>query len=134
MASRWRCRDAVDATRDRPARTNISQNHNAGTALFVACAENQVELADKLLTLGAVVDFENQRGHTALSWACVCGADKVVELLLTHGADPKRKSKLEERVPLAHAAQHGHARCCQILLDRLLFDAQMKRHELLKPG
>ena len=54
--------------------------------------------------------------------------------LLTHGADPKRKSKLEERVPLAHAAQHGHARCCQILLDRFLFDAQMKRHELLKPG
>ena len=46
----------------------------------MACAENQVELADKLLTLGAVVDFENQRGHTALSWACVCGADKVVEL------------------------------------------------------
>ena len=85
----------------------------------MACAENEVELADRLLTLGAVVDFENQRGHTALSWACVCGADKVAELLLTHGADPKRKSKLEERVPLAHAAQHGHAAVIELLLHWL---------------
>ena len=55
----------------------------------MACAENQVELADKLLTLGAVVDFENQRGHTALSWACVCGADKVVELLINTRRGPE---------------------------------------------
>ena len=65
MASRWRCRDVIDERSPRPHK--YLTNHNAGTALFVACAENQVELADKLLTLGAVVDFENQRGHTALS-------------------------------------------------------------------
>jgi len=111
-----------------------AETPTGGNALLIACAENQVELADKLLTLGAVVDFENVRGHTALSWACICGVDAVVEMLLQHGADPKYQSKLEQRTPLCHGAQHGHAKVCQVLLDRLLFDAQMKRHELLKPG
>ena len=56
-----------------------------------------------------------------------------MDLLLRNGADPRRATELEKRTPLIHAAQHGHAKVLQVLVDRLLFDAQMKRHAALRP-
>ena len=56
-----------------------------------------------------------------------------MDLLLRNGADPRRPTKLEQRTPLVHAAQHGHAKVLQVLVDRLFYDAQMKRHEALRP-
>ena len=105
-----------------------------GTALLLACASGNAILAEELLRLGAAIDYESQRGHTALTWACVCGSDRVVEMLLRHGASSSRATKLEGRSPLAHAAQHGHARVLQVLLDTLLAEAHAKRHAALCPA
>ncbi|EGB10783.1 hypothetical protein AURANDRAFT_22203, partial [Aureococcus anophagefferens] len=104
------------------------ETETGGTALLVACAAGNVLLADELLQRGAEANHENLRGHTALSWACVCGADGVVDLLLRNGADPRRPTKLEQRTPLVHAAQHGHAKVLQILWRAgAMINAETKR-------
>ncbi|KAJ8613385.1 hypothetical protein CTAYLR_002318 [Chrysophaeum taylorii] len=101
------------------------------TPLLLACAAGNELLAEDLIRRGAAVDHENSRGHSALTWACVCGSDRVVDMLLRSGADPSRRTKIDGRTPLLHAAQQGHARVLQVLVDRLFYDAQMARHEAL---
>lgn len=54
--------------------------------------------------------------HTPLSLACAGGHLSVVELLLSHNADPNHKLK-DNSTMLIEAAKGGHTNVVQLLLD-----------------
>lgn len=78
------------------------------------------------LPQGADPAADSKSGHTALSWAAVCGFEVVGDELLAHGSkgngiihDLTRVSSREERTALHQAAFNGNARFAMLLLDRL---------------
>ncbi|KAJ5741112.1 hypothetical protein N7493_000984 [Penicillium malachiteum] len=69
-----------------------------------------------------------ENGHTPLTFAASNGHERVVRILLEHGADIERRnhssssqfryfSKLPDQTPLAWAAGNGHATVVRILLE-----------------
>ncbi|KAH8068085.1 hypothetical protein JL721_7035 [Aureococcus anophagefferens] len=73
------------------------------------------------------IDVETETGGTALLVACAAGNVLLADELLQRGAEANH-----ENLRGAHGA-HGHAKVLQVLVDRLFYDAQMKRHEALRP-
>ncbi len=80
----------------------------AGSTLTVSRHQNvRARIVTALLTAGAAPNTRTPAGDTALHLACAAGDDKVVEVLLRHGADVDiRNAAL--RTPL-HAAVTGWA-------------------------
>jgi ankyrin repeat protein len=71
---------------------------NGETALMLAARTGSVPALAALLDLGAEIDAtETLRGTTALMWAAAYSNPSAIELLLTRGADPSRKSAVVER-------------------------------------
>jgi uncharacterized protein len=60
---------------------------------FQYSEEETVQLVDLLLELGAAINATNEDGLTALHGAAYKGANKVVQLLVDHGADLTAKDK-----------------------------------------
>jgi ankyrin repeat protein len=77
-------------------------------------------LVRKLLApaLGVALDRETARGHTALTWACVCGNLDVVTALLDAGAQLTACTRKTGRTALHMAAAALCAPVVQVLLDR----------------
>lgn len=70
-----------------------------------------------LITKGANVNRQTTNNdHTPLSLACAGGHLAVVELLLSHSADPFHKLK-DNSTMLIEAAKGGHTNVVQLLLD-----------------
>lgn len=77
-------------------------------------------------TQGADPGVESRSGHTALTWAAVCGFDLIVVELLDHRgtgdgamANLARATVKEGRTALHHAAASGNSEVVVLLLDRL---------------
>ncbi|CAH0721393.1 unnamed protein product, partial [Brenthis ino] len=84
------------------------------TALVYACsgAGGGVEVARRLLAAGARVDGAAARGDdvctlTPLQMACGVGNLELVQLLLSHGADPFLSTQLNDALCYSAAAQYG---------------------------
>eukprot|EP00667_Euglena_gracilis_P000360 EG_transcript_359 len=67
--------------------------HDETTPLHVAISAGNFAVAERLLQAGAVVDWPNSAGETALHWACRMQRKRLVALLLQHGADPMRPNR-----------------------------------------
>lgn len=59
--------------------------------LHVAARLGEEEMAETLLTFGAVTDVADARGSTALMAAAAAGHSDITALLLAHHADPHMK-------------------------------------------
>ncbi|XP_026491591.2 ankyrin repeat and BTB/POZ domain-containing protein 2 isoform X1 [Vanessa tameamea] len=83
------------------------------TALVYACSgAGAVEVARRLLAAGARVDGAPARGDdvctlTPLQMACGVGNLELVQLLLSHGADPFLSTQLNDALCYSAAAQYG---------------------------
>merc|ERR1712013_445985 len=65
------------------------------------------------------LDSETDSNHdTALTLACAAGHDKVVEILLNHGADIEAQSERTKDTPLSLACSGGRYEVVEILLSR----------------
>lgn len=64
----------------------------------------------------ADVNKRDEKGRTALSYACEKGYDGVVQLLLDGGADIKAKDN-DGWIALEHACERGHEAVVQVLVD-----------------
>ena len=80
------------------------------------------ERADKRALLELLLDFGadiQQRGHndwTPLHWAAVNDDAPAVEMLLTHGADPNARTRIDDReTPLEEAERFGKQSAAEIL-------------------
>ncbi|GMH54017.1 hypothetical protein TrLO_g12787 [Triparma laevis f. longispina] len=108
------------------------ETDTGATPLMLACAQAEVSSVEKLLENGAKKDSENRRGHTALSWTCVCGHHQVVAALLSGGVNATSPSRLENKTPLHHAAYNGTNQCVSLLLDHYFQFSLDRRFNLSK--
>ncbi|ROL44610.1 Transient receptor potential cation channel subfamily A member 1 [Anabarilius grahami] len=69
---------------------NITDGANQ-TPLHKAAIFDHFELSEYLMSQGADIDFVDCKGHSPLLLATSCGAWRTVNLLLSHGADLKKK-------------------------------------------
>lgn len=82
-----------------------------------AVSTRDVDKAKKQLAAGADVNASSEQGVTALISAAYHGLVNIVEELLKHkSVDVDRKDK-SNRTALSHAAERGHAKVVQLLLD-----------------
>src|SRR5687768_6322480 len=117
------------------------------TALHWAARTGDVELGQMLLYAGANVKAMTRLGaYTPLIMAAQVGNAKMIDLLLTSGADPK-VATTNGTTPLMLAASAGHADAVRLLLDKgadpnarenargetaLMFAANFNRVEAMK--
>ncbi|KAI7284250.1 hypothetical protein KC345_g2374 [Hortaea werneckii] len=98
-------------------------HHRGYTALAHASCGNQVRTVDILLANGADTNIKGELGYTALG-AAVGQSDfdpeaseKIVEILLAHGADvDARDEDAPSPTPLQQASCKGHKKIVQMLL------------------
>jgi len=89
-----------------------------GTALHVAVAEGNAEIADLLIEHGAELEaVSEQEGSRALHLAAQFGDAAMVLLLLDRGADIGARDGYQ-RTPLFRAASGGNEDVVRLLLDR----------------
>lgn len=78
------------------------------TALLVAVINDQEATSRALLEAGADVDaVDDEAGWSSLTWAAKDGRTGLVELLLTHGADPAHVAG-DGTTPLHWARENAH--------------------------
>lgn len=86
------------------------------SAMIEACVEGRVDDVDAAIQAGASPDA-TYRGCTAIHWAVQYEQDSVVQLLLTHGADPDRPDADENGFRALHnAAGFGNTSIMRRLL------------------
>ncbi|XP_038074014.1 ankyrin repeat family A protein 2-like [Patiria miniata] len=86
------------------------------TPLMWACAHQQTDIVQHLLTHGADVTKESLDGETALAFASSAGSIDIVRTLLTEGADVN-KADWNEGTPLLYAVYNNHPICVRLLLE-----------------
>ena len=84
---------------------NTRDAYGNGTALILAAARNRSETLDALIDFGAIVDIQDNAGYTALTWAAQLGHGKIVDDLITAGADVNATNI--RTTPLIEAAKNG---------------------------
>ena len=67
-----------------------------------------------LVDLGCDLEARTSQGYTALQLACTAGNNRVLEVLLHHGASPEVGESIAK--PLVLAITHGHLRTARLLL------------------
>jgi len=97
----------------------LARTQDAGriTALMVASRRKQLAAVLKLLETSnaSTLNAQSAKGCTALYLAAEEGADPIVQLLLTRGADAALADS-DGGTPLMRASAFGHERCALVLL------------------
>eukprot|EP00730_Choanoeca_flexa_P003104 TRINITY_DN11290_c0_g1_i1.p3 TRINITY_DN11290_c0_g1~~TRINITY_DN11290_c0_g1_i1.p3 ORF type:complete len:148 (+),score=16.93 TRINITY_DN11290_c0_g1_i1:1308-1751(+) len=86
--------------------------------LHLACDDQDVTSAARLLQRGENVDARDIDGWTPLLYACCMGNERLVKTLLDFGASVNAITKTEAATPLHVACDHGHANVIDRLLQR----------------
>ncbi|KAK4645115.1 hypothetical protein QC761_0059700 [Podospora bellae-mahoneyi] len=73
--------------------------------LLLACKVGDIAMVEALLARGTRVDKRNMKGRTALTHAAIGGYERIVGLLLYHGADPNAFDNAGE-TPYSFASHH----------------------------
>jgi ankyrin repeat protein len=84
--------------------------------LHIAARCGQVAVMELLLSKGAPVDIEDERGDTPLAYAADKGTAEAVQKLLAHGADPNHVA-CTGRTPLFAATLRDRAEIVTLLLE-----------------
>ena len=87
------------------------------TALTYACCGGFEEVVKILLKHDAVVEHQNENGHTPLMEAASCGHVGVAKLLLDNGANINTHSNEFKESALTLACYKGHLEMVKFLLD-----------------
>ena len=73
-------------------------------ALTCADREDMYEILELLLTRGADIQQRGHNDYTPLHWAVAGGNIKAIEFLLSHGADPTARTRIDDcATPLEEA-------------------------------
>jgi hypothetical protein len=90
------------------------QDRHVGSALYLAVATRNLDIAKKLLDHGADPNTVPEWGETPLMVAAMQGNDVGARLLLERGADPARRSK-EGTLASALAREEGHLELAELI-------------------
>jgi ankyrin repeat protein len=84
--------------------------------LIEAAKTGDTHKIEQLLQQGAVADSSDEKNWTALGWAAMRGHARVVQLLISAGADPNRIADPAGTTPLAAASFAGQDAVVELLL------------------
>lgn len=111
----------------RPPREGIESHTSSGcTALIMAVVAGQWSCAKLLLEAGADVNATDGKERSSLYLAAAAGNERMCSLLISRGADPKRKA-LDNFEPTVTAAKHGHLGAAR----RILKDARIDPDDII---
>lgn len=85
--------------------------------LHFTVASGDLQSVERVLSLGADVNYATTRGHTPLIYAVLHRFHDIISLLLDHGADVNQGDD-ENWTPLHFAAQRGDDKTVRLLLDK----------------
>ncbi|KAG5817401.1 hypothetical protein H9Q74_000678 [Fusarium xylarioides] len=116
--------------------------HSGRTSIDIKCGEwnasalhstakaDYAEAAEALLEAGADTTTADDLGTSVLLLACIYSSEKVVRVLLSHGADPEQEIRTGSKwKPLQIAAYTGNKNLVRLLLEYGAFpDAVHSRH------
>lgn len=106
-----------------------SQNEVGKTALIYAVIDDNEELVKLMLNYpGIEVDAEDNQGLTAFAWAIKLGREEIVKQFLKKGADINKRYA-DEFTGLMYAAEEGHSRIVNLLLNQPGIDINAKNTE-----
>jgi ankyrin repeat protein len=98
---------------------NLLVARGASLTLFEACAAGEFDRVERLLASGAAANTLSDDGWTPLHLAAFFGHAKIVELLLSHGADVAARSRNSNgNTPLHAALAANHKMVAGILIGR----------------
>jgi hypothetical protein len=89
------------------------------TALHIASAEQQYDVAEALLKAKANPNIVNSVGRTPVFYAAGYGNEKLVDLLIRNKADPSITSKGNPPTAIFSAAFGGHMKIVEKLAPRV---------------
>eukprot|EP00397_Hematodinium_sp_SG-2012_P042010 GEMP01046385.1.p1 GENE.GEMP01046385.1~~GEMP01046385.1.p1 ORF type:complete len:420 (+),score=27.99 GEMP01046385.1:59-1261(+) len=96
---------------------SVLDDNEVGTPLWYCCRYEHADVARELITHGAVVDA-SAGANRPLLIACFLGNAPLVELLLTHQADPNYEhNSPDDDSPLMKACESGSAAVVKLMLD-----------------
>lgn len=94
------------------------ETNDSGAALLEAAKYGDMGLVEKLLLQGAKVDTGDAKGWTPLIFAAQSGNEKLVQILIAHGADVNRRTSTETgSTVLCFAVEGGNLNVIQDLLN-----------------
>ncbi|OAQ89061.1 ankyrin repeat domain-containing protein 52 [Purpureocillium lilacinum] len=97
---------------------NANETSSLGrSALFVACANGNIDVVDILLEKGADITIASNSGWTPMDVASYSGHAEVVKLLLEKGADITIADN-NGRTPVHSASRNGHVKVVKLLLEK----------------
>ncbi|XP_048758966.2 uncharacterized protein LOC125668674 [Ostrea edulis] len=103
----------------------VGANEKLGKKLHIAAKCGNRKKLKKILAKGIHVDYSDSNGQTALFCACYEKREKVVDILLSHGANPNEKSD-NGATPVHVAALCGNL---NILSKLLLHNGDLRLHD-----
>ncbi len=106
---------AIRSLLDQKAEVNAPQADGA-TAIQWAAYQDDLEMADLLISAGAKVKTPNREGATPLYLASIRGSRAMIEKLIMAGADPNERGPHGE-TPLMLASRNGNLAAIELLLE-----------------
>lgn len=102
------------------------------TPLILAAGFNMIPVVNELIAMGSPIDKTNKYGHTALTWACLCGHGEMVRSLLLQGANVEHQTN-EGRTGLHYACLYAKARVVGVILDVMYERFGARRYKSTNP-
>lgn len=116
------------ATQQLDAQGNSLETKQLFHALMTATDDDHLAL-EGMLRSGGDANRVNRNGETLLHAACIRGEARVVQLLLTAGADPNARANrafsAEDMTPLAWCVHAGHFDATEAILDSAKTDVNL---------
>ena len=94
-----------------------SKSEHLGMLLVSATENNNLELATYLVSMGANLDFESEKGVTPLILATKRGYTDLVRYILKKGNNPNYVCKRSKQTAINTAAESGHMDIVKLLID-----------------
>ncbi|XP_030045854.1 serine/threonine-protein phosphatase 6 regulatory ankyrin repeat subunit B-like [Microcaecilia unicolor] len=109
------CKELLSAQVE--AQLRAQRKKYGDTVLHASCRKRDPELVKLLVEYGAIVDFQNEEGHTPMHVVAWEGDEVLLKFFYQCKANPNITDKLD-RSPLHVSAERGHTNIVEVLTEK----------------